>query len=139
MNLLAPYRVLDLTDVRGQIAGMMLGDLGADVVRVEPTDEALPMSDESGQPREPDAGTEGVEPLREALDGLRREIRSRFPQPGEAASALSDVDWMELFQSLRRRANALGMSERSGEVDEFGMDEVVVRQAGPGLTSTARR
>ena len=36
MNLLSPYRVLDLTDVRGQIAGMMLGDLGADVVRVEP-------------------------------------------------------------------------------------------------------
>jgi len=34
--LLDPYRVLDLTDVRGQIAGMMLGDLGADVVRVEP-------------------------------------------------------------------------------------------------------
>lgn len=38
MDLLAPYRVLDLTDVRGQIAGMMLGDLGADVVRVEPTE-----------------------------------------------------------------------------------------------------
>jgi crotonobetainyl-CoA:carnitine CoA-transferase CaiB-like acyl-CoA transferase len=36
MNLLAPYRVLDLTDVRGQIAGMVLGDLGADVIRVEP-------------------------------------------------------------------------------------------------------
>ena len=36
MNLLAPYRVLDLTDVRGQLAGMMLGDLGADVVRIEP-------------------------------------------------------------------------------------------------------
>lgn len=38
MDLLAPYRVLDLTDVRGQVAGMMLGDLGADVVRVEPAD-----------------------------------------------------------------------------------------------------
>jgi crotonobetainyl-CoA:carnitine CoA-transferase CaiB-like acyl-CoA transferase len=36
MNLLSPYRVLDLTDVRGQIAGMILGDLGADVLRVEP-------------------------------------------------------------------------------------------------------
>jgi crotonobetainyl-CoA:carnitine CoA-transferase CaiB-like acyl-CoA transferase len=36
MSLLSPYRVLDLTDVRGQIAGMMLGDLGADVIRVEP-------------------------------------------------------------------------------------------------------
>jgi crotonobetainyl-CoA:carnitine CoA-transferase CaiB-like acyl-CoA transferase len=34
--MLSPYRVLDLTDERGQIAGMMLGDLGADVVRVEP-------------------------------------------------------------------------------------------------------
>jgi len=36
MTLLSPYRILDLTDVRGQLAGMMLGDLGADVVRVEP-------------------------------------------------------------------------------------------------------
>ncbi len=36
MDLLSPYRVLDLTDVRGQIAGMILGDLGADVIRVEP-------------------------------------------------------------------------------------------------------
>lgn len=39
--MLAPYRVLDLTDVRGQIAGMMLGDLGADVIRIEPPDGSL--------------------------------------------------------------------------------------------------
>ena len=30
------YRVLDLTDERGDIAGMVLGDLGADVIKVEP-------------------------------------------------------------------------------------------------------
>ena len=41
MNLLAPYRVLDLTDARGQLAGMILGDLGADVVRVEPPGGSL--------------------------------------------------------------------------------------------------
>jgi crotonobetainyl-CoA:carnitine CoA-transferase CaiB-like acyl-CoA transferase len=34
--MLSPYRVLDLTDERGEIAGMVLGDLGADVVKVEP-------------------------------------------------------------------------------------------------------
>jgi crotonobetainyl-CoA:carnitine CoA-transferase CaiB-like acyl-CoA transferase len=36
MTLLAPYRVLDVTDERGQLGGMILADLGADVVRVEP-------------------------------------------------------------------------------------------------------
>ena len=34
--MLSPYRVLDVTDDRGEIAGMVLGDLGADVIRVEP-------------------------------------------------------------------------------------------------------
>lgn len=34
--MLGPYRVLDLTDERGEIAGMVLGDLGADVIRIEP-------------------------------------------------------------------------------------------------------
>ena len=35
-SLLAPYRVLDLTDERGLLCGKILGDLGADVVQVEP-------------------------------------------------------------------------------------------------------
>lgn len=34
--MLSPYRVLDLTDFRGEIGPMLLGDLGADVIRVEP-------------------------------------------------------------------------------------------------------
>ncbi|MFT5442205.1 MAG: crotonobetainyl-CoA:carnitine CoA-transferase CaiB-like acyl-CoA transferase [Myxococcota bacterium] len=34
--MLSPYRVLDLTDERGELAAMLLGDLGADVIRVEP-------------------------------------------------------------------------------------------------------
>ena len=35
-TLLSPYRVLDLTDERGLLCGKILGDLGADVVQVEP-------------------------------------------------------------------------------------------------------
>ncbi len=33
---LAPYRVLDLTDEMGLLCGRLLGDLGADIVKVEP-------------------------------------------------------------------------------------------------------
>ncbi len=36
VSMLSPYRVVDLTDDRGEIAGMVLGDLGADVIKVEP-------------------------------------------------------------------------------------------------------
>ena len=34
--MLSPYRVLDRTDERGHLAGRLLADLGADVIKVEP-------------------------------------------------------------------------------------------------------
>jgi 1-acyl-sn-glycerol-3-phosphate acyltransferase len=69
--------------------------------------------------------------LREALDGLRGEIRTRFPARQQAP--IETVDWMEVIQQIQRRVSTLGMSERSGEVDEFGMDEIVLRRARPLL------
>ena len=73
-----------------------------------------------------------VDELREALDSLRREIRERFPGWHESdpeEPELAPVDWVGLFDTARRRLSTIGMSERSGEVDEFGMDEVVLRRA----------
>ena len=34
--MLSEYRILDLTDDRGLIGGMILADLGADVIAIEP-------------------------------------------------------------------------------------------------------
>jgi len=74
-----------------------------------------------------------VEELREALDGLRDEIRSRFPSAPLAARVRGLLEWGDLYDSVRRRMSTLGMVERSGEVDEFGLDEIALSQARPIL------
>ena len=35
-GMLGPYRVLDLSDEKGFLCGKLLGDLGADVIKIEP-------------------------------------------------------------------------------------------------------
>jgi 1-acyl-sn-glycerol-3-phosphate acyltransferase len=78
-----------------------------------------------------DGSDADTEELREALDALRDEIRARFQPRSSAPPELPDVE--RLFTELRRRVSTIGMIERSGEVDEFGMDAIALRRARPVL------
>jgi len=88
----------------------------------------MSIGEDSDERRESELGDD----LTQALESLRAEIRARFP--GRAGDdAPPAFDWDALYADLRRRFGTFGMSERSGEVDEFGMDEVVLRRARPAL------
>lgn len=78
---------------------------------------------ESGENGHDDADLDDV---RRALAALRDEVHARLA--GRAASAEAPA-WEDLFERARRSLSTLGMVERSGEVDEFGMDEVVLQRA----------
>ena len=82
------------------------------------------------------SGPRAEDQLAEALSDLRRAIRARLPLGGDApgdGTGERSIDWFALFDELRARLNRFGMDERTGEVDEFGMDELAVRRAIPLL------
>jgi 1-acyl-sn-glycerol-3-phosphate acyltransferase len=80
-----------------------------------------------------DEGRRGADELASALASLRHEIRTRFPvgRPGQRPAGAAE--WERIYAALRRSLATFGMSERSGEVDEFGLDEVVASRTRPLL------
>jgi 1-acyl-sn-glycerol-3-phosphate acyltransferase len=103
------------------------------------------MSD--AEPRRPDLDGEELAELRAAIAAVREQIQTRLhgsrKLPGVGPwledlargvqRRLGGVDAMELYEDLRRRVAVLGMEERSGEVDEFGLDPVYLERARPLL------
>ncbi len=75
----------------------------------------------------PDGGE--LEDVRRALAELREEVQARLSGRRALVSGVG-LDWEGLFERVRRNLSTLGMSERSGEVDEFGMDDVVLQRTG---------
>lgn len=77
------------------------------------------------------AERESIEALKEALDDLRVEIRSRLhPERAEARPG-DRPDPLALFDELRRRASSFGIRERTGEVDDYGLETDAVRALAP--------
>lgn len=60
----------------------------------------------------------------EALTALHETVRAQL-----ARRESQGLDLPMAFEAVRRRVQTLGMSERAGEVDDFGLDPVVVERS----------
>jgi 1-acyl-sn-glycerol-3-phosphate acyltransferase len=98
---------------------------------MDPNEEASSTRKRGGEAPDPEVG----DLLSGALLDLRQQIRSRFDRQSEVddAGRQGTADWVALVEELRRRAPSLGMTERSGHVDDFGLDEQTIRHARPAL------
>jgi crotonobetainyl-CoA:carnitine CoA-transferase CaiB-like acyl-CoA transferase len=121
---LAHLRVVDLTDLRGALAGRMLADLGADVVKVEP-----PAGD-PGRFRPPFAGD--VAAPDRSLPFLFRNANKRG-----AVVDLHDADGWRRFCALCERADVLLENLGPAEQRRHGLSPEEVRARHPHLVHVA--
>lgn len=114
--MLEPYRVLDLTDVRGQIAGMVLGDLGADVLRIEPPDGS---------------SARRVGPLLEDGPEAERSLSFTAYNRGKRSVVLDlrGAAGQEAFLQLVRGADFVVDSGPPSPLDELGLGFDALREA----------
>ena len=123
--MLSPYRVLDLTDERGQLAGATLADLGAEVILIEPRDG-------SRSRRLPPfvAGREGDPEASLWFWSYNRGKRS-------ISMNLDDPTDRGLFLELAASADVVLESDRPGAMAERGLGYDVLAAANPGIVVTS--
>ena len=119
--MLEPYRVLDFTDERGEIGPMVLGDLGADVIRVEPPGGT------AARRTEPRIAGADDDLASLSFRAFNRNKRSIVLDP--AHSAADRV----LLQSLVASADFVFESGPPGTLGEFGLDADAVREIHPRI------
>ncbi len=116
--MLSPYRVIDLTDERGVLAGQMLADLGADVIQVEPP------SGSSGRGVAPFfADRPGESIYWAAYTRGKRGVTCDLEQPRGR----------DLLFRLLESADFLFESSDVGRMAALGLDEESVRERFPQL------
>ena len=122
--MLSPYTVLDLTDDRGELAGMILGDLGADVIKIEPPQG-------SSSRRMPPFLDNGPEPERSlqffAFNRNKRGVTLDLnSEPGRRA-----------LTSLVEKADFVIESAPPGGMANKGLSFETMRQANPRIVYVA--
>jgi crotonobetainyl-CoA:carnitine CoA-transferase CaiB-like acyl-CoA transferase len=117
---LGPYRVLDLTDHRGELGPKLLADLGADVIRVEP-----PQGSEARRRGPRLAGVPDAEASLQFF-AYNRNKRSIVLE-------LGDADDRALFLQLVASADFLFESSPPGALAPFGLGFDELRAVNPQI------
>ena len=121
MMLLEPYRVLDFTDERGEIGPMVLGDLGADVIRVEPPGGT------AARRVEPRIVGDDGDLASLSFRAFNRNKRSIVLDPSGAAADRGALE------ALVASADFLFESGLPGTLAPFGLDAAAVRRLNPRI------
>jgi crotonobetainyl-CoA:carnitine CoA-transferase CaiB-like acyl-CoA transferase len=121
MALLAGLRVLDLADEKGELCGRLLADLGAEVIRVEPSAGA---DSRRLHPMAPDGETSLYFAMRNAgKRGVRVDLET---ESGRAR-----------FDALLAQADVLIESNKPGTLDALGLGPAVLLERHPELIITS--
>ncbi len=113
---LTGYRIIDLTQmISGPVATMLLGDQGADVIKVEPP---------------------GGDFVRR-YGGRRAELPAMFASTNRNKRSivinLKDTRGLDLLKRLVERADVFVQNFRPGAVERMGIDEAALRPITPNL------
>lgn len=119
-SMLGPYRVLDLTDEKGLLCGKMLGDMGADVIKVEkpggdPARNLGPFYHDEAHPEK--------SLLWFAMNTSKRGI----------TLDIETADGREIFKRLAKTADFVIESFQPGYLDSIGLGYSVLEKINPGL------
>ncbi|MFQ5514840.1 MAG: CaiB/BaiF CoA transferase family protein [Myxococcota bacterium] len=121
--MLEGYRVLDLSGEPGFLAGKILGDMGADVIKIEPP---------GGHPDRRPPYLAGIEDPERSLLWLALNTSKRG-----ITLNLGDERGRELFQRLVAGADVVLESEPAGALESLGVGPEALRRSRPELVYTA--
>lgn len=124
LGMLSPYRVLDLTDERGFYGGKLLGDLGADVIKIEKPfgDPARRLGPFYNNIPHPEKSL-----LWMGLNSNKRGITLNIESSGG----------QEIFNKLCRTADIVIESFAPGYLDKLGLGYATLEKLNSGLIMTS--
>ncbi len=121
---LAPFRVLDLTDEKGFLCGRMLGDLGADVIKIEKP---------GGDP------SRNIGPFYHDIPDPEKSLFWFAFNNNKRGITLNieTRDGQEIFKRLAKAADVVIESFPPGYMDELGLGYAVLSEINPRIIMTS--